>query len=146
MKRLGTLLVLMAAAGCGHEFEPPDRAERVAEAAAEYSPAIFDSISWPADSARAIAGSTVYAEKCRRCHGTMGEGGTEYAATRDLDVPTLVSEEWDHESIEELRRLVFVGHEEGMPGYGIAGITPRDIDASVFYVQYRLRPEVLNKR
>ena len=133
--------VLLAA--CGHDFEPPDGAERVEEAAARYSVALFDSVDWQNDSVRAQEGNAVYAEKCRRCHGTLGRGETEYAAERQLEVPSLVEPDWALAHMDSLRRTVYVGHEEGMPGYGIAGISAREIDASAFYVIYQLRPDVL---
>ncbi|NIQ57600.1 MAG: hypothetical protein GWN71_30725, partial [Gammaproteobacteria bacterium] len=62
-------LVSWAAVACGHDFEPPDRAQRVAAAAEEYSPALFDSITWASQDARMLEGNTIYAEDCRRCHG-----------------------------------------------------------------------------
>jgi len=137
------LLCSVLLVGCGHDFEPPDRAARVEEAAAVYSPTIFDSVTWANDSLRTSDGNGVYAAKCGRCHGSLGSGKTEYAKERGLDVPTLVSPDWPLASMDSLRRTIFVGHEEGMPGYGIAGITPREIDASAFYVLFQLRPDVL---
>ena len=44
---------------------------------------------------------------------------------------------------DSVRRRVFVGHVAGMPTWGVAGITQREIDAVSFYVLESLRPEVL---
>ncbi len=126
------------------EYEPPDRAAQIEQAAADYSPAIFDSITWPADSVRAFDGNVVYATYCRNCHGQLGEGGTEYAVGRGLEVPSIVEEGWAYDAEpDSVRRLVFVGHVEGMPTWGVAGITPREIDAVTHYLLEVLRPEMI---
>ena len=144
MRHAATLaLAALAAAACGHDFEPPDRGERVREAEAVYSNAIFDTIAWTSDSVRSLEGNEVYAAECRRCHGPLGRGNTDYARARGLTVPSLVTPDWPLASMDSIRREIFVGHEEGMPGFGIAGITPRDIDGAAYYVLATLRPEVL---
>ena len=144
-----TLAAVLAAAalaaGCqDHEFHPPDRAARVAAADSLYAPALFDSITWPSLDARLDAGNLVFADECRRCHGPMGQGGTEYARERDLRVPSLVRPDWaEGADVEALRRLIFVGHPAGMPTWGIGRLTPRQIDAAAFYIAEQLRPEML---
>ena len=140
---VSTCAVALALSACGHEFEPPDRAERVAEAAAQYSTALFDSIAWADEEARTEEGNEVYAEKCRRCHGPLGRGETAYARERGLQVPSLVEPDWPIASMDSLRRVIYVGHEEGMPGWGVAGIAPREIDSSAYYILNSLRPELL---
>jgi len=127
-----------------HRFEPPDRGERVREAAMLYLPSLFDTITWASDSVRALDGNAVYAAKCRRCHGTLGEGDTDYAKERDLEVPSLVERDWPFAaSLDSVRHTVFTGHAQGMPTFGVAGITLREIDAASYYLLYRLRPDVL---
>lgn len=131
---------------CGHEeFEPPDRQLRVDEAEAVYATDLFDTITWQSDSLRAVEGNAVYAAKCRRCHGPLGRGGTEYALERDLEVPSLVEPDWRYTRLDSVRHRVFVGHALGMPTFGVAGITLREIDASSYYVLNILRPEVLGE-
>lgn len=142
--RRTALLFVLVATGCGHDFEPPDRAERVREAAATFDAAAFDSITWESDSIREFQGNEVYAEKCRRCHGPLGRGVTDYAKEQGLDVPSLVERDWPLASLDSLRRTVYVGHEEGMPVYGSGGIGIREIDAVASYVLYTLRPDVLD--
>jgi mono/diheme cytochrome c family protein len=145
-------LVLAAAASVAavsacqgeHEFEPPDREARVRHAEMLYTSALFDSIAWPSDSVRALEGNAVFAAKCRRCHGTLGGGDTDYARARELEVPSLVEPEWPMAaSVDSVRHTVFVGHAQGMPTFGVAGITLREIDAASWYVLSRLRPDVL---
>lgn len=142
------LLALGAVAaltGCQkHEFEPPDREAQVADAETLFSTSLFDSLTWESDEERHRVGNAVYAEQCRRCHGTLGEGGTDFARERDLDVPSLVEPGWAYENHHDsVRHRIFVGHAEGMPTWGIAGITPREIDASAHYILDVLRPDVL---
>jgi mono/diheme cytochrome c family protein len=129
---------------CHYEFEPPDREARIVEAGERLTPALFDTVQWVNDSIRALDGNETYAAKCRRCHGTFGEGATEYALSRDLVVPSLVEPDWPlADSLGATRRLIFTGHSGGMPTWGVAGITPRQIDASAYYVLFQLRPDVL---
>ena len=134
----------LAATACSHEFEPLDQKARALEAEKLFSAAAFDSLDWESDSVRSSAGNAVYAEKCRRCHGPMGEGQTEYARERGLDTPSLVARDWAYaSSLDEVRHKIFVGHEGGMPIFGVNGITPREIDGSAYYLLYTLRPDVL---
>jgi len=146
MKRRGALLLGgLTIAACGHDFEPPDRHARVLEAEAQYSAAAFDTLRWESDSARAFEGNEVYAAKCRRCHGPLGRGETEYARERGLTIPSLVEADWPYASdLDSLRHKIFIGHEEGMPIYGVAGISLREIDSSAFYVLNELRPDVIS--
>ena len=145
------LAVTLAIAGtwgalaCGeHGFERPDRAEQVAAAESAYSAALFDTIAWSDELSRARAGNEVYASYCRNCHGPLGRGDTEYGRERDLDVPSLVAAAWPlADSPDAVRRTIFVGHQAGMPTWGVAGIDPREIDAVAYYVLERLRPDVL---
>jgi mono/diheme cytochrome c family protein len=149
MRPLAAILVLggvvLLGACKGHEFEPPSREAQVAQADSLYSPALFDSISWPSDSARTFEGNNVFATYCRKCHGSAGEGGvTPYARGRGLEVPSLVRPDWEAGSdVEAVRRRIFDGHQAGMPTWGVAGISPREIDAVAHYIVDDLRPEVL---
>lgn len=144
MRSVTLLACVLLTAACGHEFDPPDRAARVEEAQARYSSELFDTLEWESDETRSAEGNLVYADECRRCHGALGRGETDYARARNLTVPSLVQPEWRYAgSLDEVRRLVYAGHGEGMPGFGVAGITLREVDAAAFYVLYTLRPDVL---
>lgn len=142
---LAAALAALALTGCEkHEFEPPDRARQVAQADSAFSPALFDSLTWASREQRLQTGNEVYAAHCRKCHGPLGEGATEYARQRGLEVPSLVEPEWGYaRDLEGARRRVFTGHPAGMPTWGVAGITPREIDAVSFYILEQLRPDVL---
>jgi mono/diheme cytochrome c family protein len=134
--------VLLAAACEKHDFEPPDRAARVAEADTLLTPEMFDTVTWADDSQRGFEGNNVYAARCRSCHGFLGDGDTDYAREHDLAVPSLVRADWSYEDVEDVRRIIFTGHPAGMPTWGVAGITPREIDAVAYYLVHVLRPEV----
>lgn len=140
--RLGLLLGALLLVGCqDHEFEPPDRDVQVAEAEGQFAHLSFDTIQWPDTAARLTLGNAIYAEDCRKCHGPLGEAGTEYAASQGLDVPSLVREDWPHDSVDDVRRRIFAGHAEGMPSWGVGKLTPREIDAVAYYVVAILRAE-----
>lgn len=144
----GTLMgaLLLVAVGCGdHKFDPPDPNVRVERAQAAFTPALFDTIGWDDEEGRLLEGNTIYAEDCRRCHGTLGQGGTDYAKERNLTVPTLVAPNWPLAETDSLRRRIFVGHASGMPVFGDGNLTPRQIDATAAYILRTLRPDVLEQ-
>ncbi len=139
------LLLAVAVGACEkHEFERPDRGEQVAEADRAFSPTLFDSIAWPSDSIRALEGNVVFSTYCRNCHGPLGRGGTDYAQQRNLHVPSLVEADWRFAAEpDSVLHRIFVGHASGMPTWGVAGITLREMDAVTGYLLEVLRPEVL---
>lgn len=139
------LAVAAAALGCDgeKEFEPPDREAQVEEARASYPAAIFDTLSWPSDSARLLTGNEIFASVCRKCHGYDGRGGTEYDRVHDLRVPSLVdSVGVDARGIDPVRRRVYAGHATGMPSFGVYRLEPRQVDAAAAYVVRVLRQDV----
>lgn len=143
---LAGVLTVVAAACADHEFERPDRAARVAEAESLFIAARFDTIEWPSDSARLTTGNLVFAEECRRCHGPLGRGGTDYAEQQGLDVPSLVEPDWEFAGDPDaVRRRIFTGHSAGMPTWGIGRLTTRQIDAVAGYLLDQLRPDVLGE-
>lgn len=144
--KMAALAVLgLGAAGCAeHHFEPPDRETQVAQADSEFSVAAFDSIAWADPEERGLAGNVVYSTYCRNCHGPLGRGGTDYARTRNLEVPSMVEAEWRYaQSRDSVLHRIYVGHAQGMPTWGVAGLTPRETDAVTYYVLEVLRPEVV---
>lgn len=141
---MGLLLTLVGCKGEEYKFEPPSREEQVAEADSLLATVDFDTLAWASDSVRALRGNEIYSARCRRCHGTVGQAGTAYARERGLDVPSLVEEDWPYAGdLDGVRERIFAGHVAGMPTWGVAGITPREIDAVAFYILDVLRPEVL---
>lgn len=148
MTRSGTawvMVVLALGAGAcgGHEFEPPDRAQRSHLAAAAYAAALFDTVVWASPDEAAVEGNTVYVSECRNCHGPLGRGDTEYARERGLQVPSLVEAGWARAEVDSVRRAVYGGHEAGMPVFGVNALTLRDVDAVARYVVHVLRVDVL---
>jgi len=141
---LVSMLLAVTAACQKHEFPPPDRDQRIADAEALFTEVSFDTVVWESDSARAIDGNVVFASTCRRCHGSLGEGGTEYARSRDLDVPSLIEPDWEFDGdLAGVRHNVFVGHATGMPTLGVGTLKAREIDAAAWYVVNVLRPDAL---
>ena len=140
------LAIAVATTACAeHEYEPEGNHEaRLEDAETRFAAVVWDTISWDDDAQRGLEGNAVFAAECRNCHGPLGRGGTEYAASRGIDVPSLVEPEWSMAGqIDSVRHRVFVGHMGGMPTWGVAGISLREIDAVAFYVLEELRPEVL---
>jgi mono/diheme cytochrome c family protein len=126
-----------------HEYERPDRTAQVAEADSLLTPETFDTVTWASNEQRAFEGNNTYSAHCRSCHGFMGDGDTDYAREHDLNVPSLVRADFPWGDVESIRRRIFTGHPSGMPTWGVAGITPREIDAAAYYIVHVLRPEVL---
>lgn len=148
LARAALLAVAGSLAACGgeQEFEPPDREVRVQQADSLYAPALFDTVAWESEDVRSLEGNVVFAARCRQCHGPLGRGNTAYAEERNLDMPSLVEPEWSYAGdLDSVRRRIFTGHAEGMPTWGVAGISPREIDAVAFYILETLRPEVLGE-
>jgi mono/diheme cytochrome c family protein len=140
------LAALLATGACEkHEFERPSREDQVAQADSLLTPETFDTIAWPSDSARAFDGNNAYAANCRSCHGYLGAGDTDYARERNLEPPSLVRPDWPYDDVPAVRHRIFVGHPAGMPTWGVAGITPREIDAIAYYIVHVLRPEALGR-
>lgn len=142
---LAASLALVLVGACSEKkFDPPDRGTQVAQADSAFSMTLFDSIDWPSDTVRSFDGNVVYSTYCRNCHGPLGAGETEYARNRQLEVPSLVEPEWRFaDSRDSILHRIFVGHASGMPTWGVAGITLREMDAVTFYLTEVLRPEVV---
>lgn len=141
--------VLLTLSGCGDEGNHAEQGEgpgavQTARADSIYSPETFDTVTWASDSLRLLRGNEIYASECRRCHGYLGRGNTEYTDDRDLAVPSLVTPDWEYgRDLRGALRQIFVGHGDGMPSWGLGRLTPRQIQAATYYVLYQLRPEVL---
>lgn len=137
------------AASCGgndHEYEPPDRSRQIAAAESTLARVDFDTIRWRSDSLRLYTGNELFAAECRQCHGYLGRGDTDYARRRGLEVPSLVRPDWHlADQPDSVRRVIYVGHVEGMPSWGAWRLSPRAIDAITYYLLQDLRPEVLDE-
>lgn len=149
---LALLAGLLGAAACGGGEEQPEqepettlrqaRADSVSRAEARYDPAAFDTIGWESWSQRAERGRLVYNVSCRKCHGTRGGGDGETAVRFELEVPSLLTDDWSYAGDQAaIRRRIFVGHESEMPTWGLYGLAYRDIDAVSLYVDEVLRED-----
>jgi mono/diheme cytochrome c family protein len=141
---LATAALLVSTSCEKHDFEPPSRMERMIAADSTFTPELFDTIAWESEQARAFEGNNAYAANCRACHGYLGAGDTDYAREYHIPVPSLVRPEWPYADVAAMRHRIFTGHPTGMPTWGVAGITPREIDAVSYYILHVLRPEVLS--
>jgi mono/diheme cytochrome c family protein len=64
----------------------------------------------------------------------------------NLKVPSLVATNWTlgmHR--DSVRHRIFTGHAGGMPTWGVAQLTPREIDAVASYVMDQLRFDAANR-
>lgn len=135
-------------AACGREETAAEReaklraarADSVAMAEARYDPSAFDTIAWASPAARLERGGVVWSFSCRKCHSTDGRGGGEFAVQNELDVPSFLAPDWRYAGdLPALRHRIFVGHEGGMPHWGLHGLKYRDIDAVAHYIDELLR-------
>lgn len=117
------------------------RADSVTMAAAAYDEAAFDTITWESQEARIERGRLVYRISCERCHGQQGRGDGRIAAAADtINPPSFLEEEWAlADDLEGLRARVFAGTAEGMPHWGLYGLTYKDVDAVTTYILEVLR-------
>jgi mono/diheme cytochrome c family protein len=144
-------VVVMALASCGgpsaeEQRQAADaarraaRADSVAQAAAAYDAAAFDTIQWVNENEMWERGGVVWSFSCATCHGSDGLGQGETAVAASLDMPNLISPDWEKAGdLEAIRRSIYVGHESQMPSWGLVGLKYRDIDAVSHYIDDLLR-------
>ena len=61
-------------------------------------------------------------------------------------MPSLVGEDWPYADAQDsVLHRIYVGHAAGMPTWGVAGITLREMDAVSHYLLDVLRPEILDR-
>lgn len=145
MRRLPLALALpflLAACGGGNKEQaaPPDS---TAIALEKYSPTLFDTITWPSDSAKTNRGEVVFNFSCKKCHGQLGHGDGEAvaqaAAEGDTIKPPNFATDWRFGSDREAAlKAVYAGTQKGMPHWGLTELNTRDVDAVVTYVMKNL--------
>jgi mono/diheme cytochrome c family protein len=144
--------LLLAACGGGGQGGEAARPDSVGIALEQYSPTLFDTISWTADSAAANRGSVVWTFSCRKCHGETGHGDGHFVVevkdtASDAMVPDTITPPdfttpgWRFAADKEgLIKYIYSGNDKQMPHWGIQGLKPRDIDAVANYIQKVLAP------
>ena len=141
------LLVLLLLVACGSgaqdqtEVARPDSVA-MAMALEQYSPALFDSITWAADTAQTNRGAVVWTFSCKKCHGDTGRGDARLVVEGDTIVPPdFHMAGWRFASDRAgLLKYIYTGNEKRMPHWGIEGLKPRDMAAVATYIQTMLIP------
>ncbi len=140
MRRLG-ILVLTCAAAAGQQSKgqagpPPNAADTVEVAAAEFAPAAFDTVKWASDSVRLARGADVFKWGCAECHGPSGHGDGGKVVNGDtLRPPNFHEAAWHlADDTQAVRKKVYSGNVRGMPHWGLRRMELRDIDAVSAYV------------
>jgi len=141
MRRLGSLVVICAAAAACQKSgaqagPPPNAADTVAVATAEFAPAAFDTVKWASDSLRLARGADVFKWGCAECHGPSGHGdGGKVINGVPLRPPNFHDAAWHLAGdTEAVRKKVYSGNVQGMPHWGLRRMELRDVDAVSAYV------------
>lgn len=144
---LGLAVTFLAVACGGGQKQSSAGPDSAAIALQQYSPTLFDTISWPADSAAMNRGSVVWEFSCQRCHGATGAGDAKFVAqvqdstgkmvNDTLKPPSFLEPGWQYATDKQaLTKFIYVGSGvKPMPHWGIKGLKPRDIDAVATYIQ-----------
>jgi hypothetical protein len=129
MRRLHLALVLplaLAACGGGGSEQADTPADSVALALEQYDPALFDTITWASDSSQINRGGIVWAFSCKKCHGQLGKGDGGQVMDGDTIRPPDFTTQWRFGTDDEgLIKAIYGGSAEGMPHWGISGLTTR---------------------
>ncbi len=138
---LAPLIALSACRGEAVEEESePTAADSVAQALAEFDPAILDTATWESRAAALARGANVWKWACATCHGEEGRGDGEYEIEGDtLHPPSFQTDDWRFaDDPEGLRRYIYAGNVQGMPHWGLRQMRARDIVALDLYIRTEL--------
>ncbi len=80
----------------------------------------------------AVAGKTVYANKCQLCHGADGEGATGYAKAMGLQPARMASDEVQKKTDAELKKIILEGTNKMKP---VKGLSDVDIANVIAYIR-----------
>jgi mono/diheme cytochrome c family protein len=145
MRRVPFALVvpmLLGACSGGAEQEQAQvaRPDSVAMALEQYSPALFDTITWSTDTAQTNRGSIVWTFSCKKCHGETGSGDARMVVDGDtITPPDFHTPGWRFANDREgLLKYIYSGNDKRMPHWGIEGLKPRDVAAVATYIQTML--------
>jgi mono/diheme cytochrome c family protein len=146
MRWIALPLVAALAIGCGPSEEQLAAEAEAAAAAAQdsmmaevdaaYDPSVFDTLTWPTTTRRAEYGPTVYLSSCAKCHGPQGLGDGEFVLEGDTLRPGSFREPtWALAGdLEGIREAIFKGNREGMPHWGLVGLSYGAVDAVAQYI------------
>ena len=147
---LAIVLIPAWLAGCGsgdasrEERSGPTGADSVEAAVRVYDPAAFDTVEWESRQAEMERGAVVWRISCTKCHGRTGAGDGGFVTRGDtLRPPSFLEPDWRLAGDEEaLHEQIFTGTAEGMPHWGLVGLTYRDIDAVATFILEGVRAGV----
>lgn len=148
MRVVAVVAAMATLTACGgrepaqEQAQGPSSSDSATYAASLFDAAAFDTISWQTPQAALERGAVVFRFSCRKCHGESGAGDGGFVAGGDtLHPPTFLAEDWRFaDDRDGLRKEIFTGTgKEGMPHWGLEGLTYRDIDAAARYIQGTLR-------
>jgi len=143
-------LLLAACSGGDRDQAAVSRPDSVAMALEQYSPALFDTITWATDTAQTNRGAVVWTFSCKKCHGETGSGdGRMVLEVMDSATGTMVPDTikplnfhtpgWRFATDREgLVKYIYSGNDRRMPHWGIEGLKPRDVAAVATYIQTML--------
>lgn len=146
--RVAATAILVAVVGCDggppaeEQTSGPTSADSTEMAATAFDALVFDSISWEAHQTAVDRGALVFRFSCEKCHGGGGAGDGGFVAGGDtLHPPSFLSEDWRFaDDRDGLRKEIFTGTgTEGMPHWGLEGLSYRDIDAVSIHILETLR-------
>ncbi len=148
MLLLVSTLSLIGTGGCEPASVPdaqePTRADSVGLALQAFDAAVFDTITWEADTTAVQRGRLVFRVSCSKCHGSSGAGDGRFALDGDtLRPPSFLADDWRFANAPtELRRYIFSGNVAGMPYWGLVGLKYSDIDAVARFLEGPFRSEM----
>lgn len=144
MRWITVTAVVVAVAVLGacesQEDEGATPINQTAEAAREYNPEAYDTVTWASDSAAIARGRDIFKWACSECHGPTGHGDGGRVIDGDtLHPPDFHQEGWKYANDPDaLHRKVFMGNQLGMPHWGLRQMRPRDIVAVEKYIRLEL--------
>jgi len=140
------LLLAFSVVACGPSAEEQAEAAAAAAAAEQdslmteaqtaYDTSVFDTLTWETPERRGEYGPVVYLRSCEKCHGPQGLGdGGFVMGTDTLQPPSFREPTWAMAGdVDAIREAIFLGNREGMPHWGLVGLSAGAVDAVTQYI------------